>query len=981
MCRFDFRKKLVNACVLVFISVFATFFSTAIFANHVLPSPEAFDKNLSNYVELDNGLRVLLLSDPNAKSSAASITINVGGRHSPKSFQGLAHLLEHTVFLGSKSYAGTKDFDGFVKKQNGWSNGTTRPLTTRYHFQLNNSPSADALVEGLIRLHDMLINPLMQEGGIKLAIEEVDEEFQSRKSNDFAGVVSVFKANMSPNNSARYMDVGNKVSLQGATTDIKHVSSALKAFHQNYYKLENMTLAVYSKHDLNTLENIIKQVFKSPKNLDQTINPNLNTQISNRLFSTHLMPYSRLYEKDDLGKRIDVLSSIDRPALDLRFEVPANEKQAIAYIRHLLDYNNLGSLAHYLNQKGLAHSAFASVHGDSLNTVINIYADLTSDGYHQINTVIEAIFAYLNHLKTQPHPDYLQQELAAAQARDYKRPIEMEPGDWLSELSDQMHVANSSDIFTSMYIAKPVTQSTIDKLLSHFSVNNFQAYVSSNKPLAGKIQQTPHYLKPYTKQRVSSTLLTQWQFAKNNSFSLPKQNPYLKPRKTQTAEVSPPISAQDKIAAQLVTNPAFAIEDSLLIRLSNLTLNSEFDNGTKIESKLYPNSYVLFLLMAEQLTHNLGENHIYAELAGYHFDEKVTNQSLGLVLSGKQSHLVDYAFDLISPFHRQKLSAAEFDALKKSAYRNYENILHEKEFRQVIKAATNQGNGLPSIKATLEQINAVRLADYQSFVAQVLSSLTIFTDSITNSHKFSTRFITHVNSELVAANTLHNNTSVNATKPLLSSANLKTSSVNTSNANVIKTHVSEMAAIAKQFKIVNVTSEKQAALAFTINFNPNLPFVNIQDSVKANALLHMFKQMTTREYRDEIRVKQQLAYHAGSLLLNTHKPAFSFVAESSKVNATELAKRTKVFFIDTASQLTNEDNLTTSQQYFIEAKPIVIEQLNTFYRREQQLHQLNWQLDNGFRSLDYNVRIADEINRITYQEFTEWLITLVDSIS
>ncbi|WP_448556857.1 insulinase family protein [Thalassotalea montiporae] len=960
MCRFDFRKKSLNAYVLMFISAFTTFFSTAIFANHVLPSPEAFDNNLSNYVELDNGLRVLLLSDPQAKSSAASITINVGGRHSPKSFQGLAHLLEHTVFLGSKSYSGTKDFDGFVKKHNGWSNGTTRPLTTRYHFQLNNSPSSDALIEGLTRLHDMLINPLMREDDIKLAIEEVDEEFQSRKSNDFAGIVSVFKANMSPNNSARYMDVGNKISLQGTTTDIKHVSSALKAFHQNYYKLENMTLAVYSKQDLNTLEGIVKQVFKSPKTLGQTINQNPITKISNRQFSTHRMPYSRLYEKDDLGKRIDVLSSTDRPALDLRFEVPANEKQAIAYIRYLLDYNNSGSLAHYLNQKGLAHNAFAAVHGDKLNTVINIYVDLTNDGYHQINTVIEAIFAYFNHLKTNQHPDYLQRELITTQASDYKRPIEMEPGDWLSELSNQMHVANSSDIFASMYIAKPVTQSTIDKLLSHFSVNNFQAYVSSSQQLTSKTQQTPHYLKPYTEQRISPTLLTQWQFAKNDSFSLPKQNPYLKPRKRQTPEVSSSITAQDKLAAQIVTNPAFAIEDSLLIRLSNFTLNNEFDNDTKNESMAYPNSYVLFLLMAEQLTRNLGDNHIYAELAGYHFNEKVTNQSLGLVLSGKQSHIVDYAFDLISPFHRQKLSAAEFDALKKSAYRNYENILQENEFRQVIKAATNQGNSLPSINATLEQINAVTLADYQTFVAQILPSLTIYTDSIANSHKFSTRFVTHLDSEPVAANT---------------------SNVSTSKVNVINTNASEMGSLAKQFKILNVTSEKQAALAFTIVFNPNLPFLHSQDSVKANALLHMFKQMTTREYRDEIRVKQQLAYHAGSLLLNTQKPAFSFVAESSKVNATELAKITKVFFIDTVSQLTNENNLTTNQQKFLEAKPIVIEQLNTFYRREQQLHQLNWQLDNSFINLDYNALISDEINRMTYQEFNDWLITLVDSIS
>ena len=46
-------------------------------------------------------MKCLLLSDPETDFSAASLDINVGSALDPKQFQGIAHFLEHMLFMGT----------------------------------------------------------------------------------------------------------------------------------------------------------------------------------------------------------------------------------------------------------------------------------------------------------------------------------------------------------------------------------------------------------------------------------------------------------------------------------------------------------------------------------------------------------------------------------------------------------------------------------------------------------------------------------------------------------------------------------------------------------------------------------------------------------------------------------------------------------------------------------------------------------------
>ena len=81
---------------------------------------------------LDNGLRVLLVSDPKFNKSGAALAVNTGQIDDPADREGLAHFLEHMLFLGTEKYPEVADYGNFIKSNGGYNNAyTTSDHTTR----------------------------------------------------------------------------------------------------------------------------------------------------------------------------------------------------------------------------------------------------------------------------------------------------------------------------------------------------------------------------------------------------------------------------------------------------------------------------------------------------------------------------------------------------------------------------------------------------------------------------------------------------------------------------------------------------------------------------------------------------------------------------------------------------------------------------------------------------------------------------------
>jgi len=74
-----------------------------------------------------------------------SIAVNAGSFNDPPQRQGLAHFLEHMIFMGSQKYPGENDFNDHIAAHGGYCNAYTEFEYTNYQFKV----SYEGLQKGL----------------------------------------------------------------------------------------------------------------------------------------------------------------------------------------------------------------------------------------------------------------------------------------------------------------------------------------------------------------------------------------------------------------------------------------------------------------------------------------------------------------------------------------------------------------------------------------------------------------------------------------------------------------------------------------------------------------------------------------------------------------------------------------------------------------------------------------------------------------
>jgi len=121
-----------------------------------------------------NKLRVLLISDPGTKFSAAAMSVGVGHYDDPATHEGLAHLCEHTLGVGSQKYPDVNTFERFVSAFGGRRNALTTPEETLYHFEI----SSQFILEALDIFAQHFITPLFLEEILKKEVTIVHQEYQ-----------------------------------------------------------------------------------------------------------------------------------------------------------------------------------------------------------------------------------------------------------------------------------------------------------------------------------------------------------------------------------------------------------------------------------------------------------------------------------------------------------------------------------------------------------------------------------------------------------------------------------------------------------------------------------------------------------------------------------------------------------------------------------------------------------------------------------
>ncbi|XP_014831836.1 PREDICTED: nardilysin-like isoform X1 [Poecilia mexicana] len=176
--------------------------------------------------------------------SAAALCVGVGSFSDPSDLPGLAHFLEHMVFMGSEKYPSENGFDAFLKKHGGSDNASTDCERTIFQFDVQRK----SFKEALDRWAQFFICPLMIRDAINREVEAVDSEYQLAKPSDSHRKEMLFGSLAKPGHPMGKFCWGNAETLKHEPKKKKiNVYKRLFAFWKEHYSAHYMTLAVQSK--------------------------------------------------------------------------------------------------------------------------------------------------------------------------------------------------------------------------------------------------------------------------------------------------------------------------------------------------------------------------------------------------------------------------------------------------------------------------------------------------------------------------------------------------------------------------------------------------------------------------------------------------------------------------------------------------------------------------------------------------------------
>ena len=130
----------------------------------------ALDEREYQHLMLDNHLSVLLIHDPVCDKASAALDCGVGYFSDPEDVPGLAHFLEHMLFMGTAKYPKENEYSDFLAKHGGHSNAYTSTVHTNYYFDVGHAH----LEPALDRFAQFFIAPLFNRDGVDREMNAVD---------------------------------------------------------------------------------------------------------------------------------------------------------------------------------------------------------------------------------------------------------------------------------------------------------------------------------------------------------------------------------------------------------------------------------------------------------------------------------------------------------------------------------------------------------------------------------------------------------------------------------------------------------------------------------------------------------------------------------------------------------------------------------------------------------------------------------------
>jgi insulysin len=454
---------------------------------------------------LPNQMKVMLISDPTLQRGAASLTVGVGSMSDPAERFGLAHFLEHMLFLGTEKYPDEGSYQKFVSTHDGFSNAYTADDRTNYHFEID----PEYLEEALDRFSQFFLAPLFNPDLVEREKKAVEAEHSKNIPNDSRRIFQVKRKAFEEGHPARHFATGTMETLDGVSR------KELLGFYRKHYSSNRMMLAVAGPQDLDTLQNLVAARFAAVKNRN--------------LLENHV---SAKYMKPDPRFRLMQVKTIkDTRSLTLMFPLSRTlhyyKSQPLGMLGFLLGHEGQGSLLSLLKRENLATALSAG--GGASNksfSSFDVNIQLTPKGLRNYSKVIRNVFQYLRLLRNTGLPRYIYDEVKLMSEIDYSFAEKPEGTSLVNVFTTLMMYYPMRTVEVAPYIITEFKPRIFDSLLYNLTPQNMLAILAARKVKTREKEE--FYGVEYSLSYSQPKWMNKWRNLKfNSALKLPEANPFL----------------------------------------------------------------------------------------------------------------------------------------------------------------------------------------------------------------------------------------------------------------------------------------------------------------------------------------------------------------------------------------------------------------------------------------------------------------------
>ncbi|KAJ5641894.1 Peptidase M16core [Penicillium lividum] len=679
-----------------------------------LQKPELDDRSY-RVIRLPNQLEALLVHDPDTDKASAAVNINVGNFSDEDDMPGMAHAVEHLLFMGTEKYPVENAYNQYLTAHSGSSNAYTAATETNYFFEVSatgdssepkstgqNTPVDSAngtngtvgegvsasnrdlkdkspLYGALDRFAQFFIAPLFLESTLDRELRAVDSENKKNLQSDLWRLMQLNKSLSNPKHPYHHFSTGN---LQTLKEDPQkrglEIRSKFIEFYKKHYSANRAKLVVLGRESLDTLEEWVSELFKDVKNQDL---------LQNRW--DDVQPFSEA----DMCTQVFAKPVMDSRSMDMYFpfldEENMNDTQPSRYISHLIGHEGPGSILSYLKAEGLANGLSAGAMpicpGSAFFT---ISVRLTPKGLKLHQEVAKVIFEYIAMIKEGEPDEKIFTEMKNLAEVDFRFKQKTPASRFTSRLSSVMQKQLPREWLLSGSLLRKFDSDLIKKAMSYLRADNFRLIIVSQEYPGDWDQREKWYGTEYKVEKIPVDFLNSLQKAlestketRNEKLHMPHPNLFVpdsdslsveKKEVAEPAKTPKLIRNDDRVRLWYKKDDRFWVpKGTIYVTLRNPLVWATPAN--LIKTKLY----------CELVQDSLDEYSYDAELAG--LDYHLAANILGLDISvggynDKMSVLLD---KVLLTMRDLVVNEDRFDIIKERLTRAFRNAEYQQPYYQV----------------------------------------------------------------------------------------------------------------------------------------------------------------------------------------------------------------------------------------------------------------------------------------------------------